>query len=112
MKNKVNNSEKTKPNPFACLMDKEAFLKLKPNKKTMEKITAFSIKGRKSKDKDSFEYKYWTFFSGVNASLMDWYKLPKKLRDTLKPPTIKGIYERSVRIKNIGYRKDLQIPFQ
>jgi hypothetical protein len=92
-------------------MTKQEFLNLPTTKKTMNILQQLSSKGFRSLEANSFESKHWVFFGEIAASMRNFYKMPKAVRDLMDKPSTEKLYNDLVRIKSYGYRKELNLPF-
>ena len=92
-------------------MTKQEFFNLPTTRKTMNNLQTISSKGFRNVQTLSFESKNWVFFGCIAASMRNFYKLPKCVRDLMAEPSTEKLYNDLVRVKSYGYRKELTLPF-
>ena len=92
-------------------MTKQEFINLPINKKSLAKLQNISSKGFRSMDNECFEGKYWVFFGESAQSIRTYLAYPKAIKKAIEKPTMEGYLKSMHDIKEMGYRKELSLPF-
>jgi hypothetical protein len=86
-------------------MTKQDFFNLPTNKKTVE--TLYNV-ARKLFSENNPAH---VFFSEAAGSLREYLYLPKSVKAITRKKTTESIYNMLIEVKELGYRKELVMPF-
>ena len=90
-------------------MTSEQFFSLPTNKKTVEILINESLERFRSNDPEVIATNW--FFNEVATCIRQYLYLPKAVKKITSAPTTESIYADFIKIKQLGYRKELKMPF-